>query len=201
VPIQGASRNARSCPGFGDLGRLELCDKPGRHNGEVSTRLGLLGLLALRISFSCAISASETSCVEPPGSELAQASPTALTVEPNPVVAGSEAMLSIAADGLPADTNVGAGAAWQCWNGSEWIQTHHIARGWGDGGAQTIELAPAVTITVPSIGLPVPSSYPIVIPDVAPGLYRIEDRVVGPGGVTITGFVFVEVRGLRGSKE
>jgi len=162
------------------------------HAGYVLKRFGSFGLLALLLLASCSVSAGGVSCVEPPASELAQVSPTVLTVEPNPVAAGSEAMLSIAADGLPDDALAGAAALWQCWNGSEWIDTHQIGRGW-DGAPWTQELTTDETFAVPAIGLQIPNSYPILIPEVKPGLYRIEDVAGSPGGVDVTGFVFVEV--------
>jgi hypothetical protein len=119
-------------------------------------------------------------------------SPLALTVEPNPVVSGSGAVLSLGADGLSDDFIDGAGASWQCWNGTEWIATHQVIKNYG-GGARTSKVEPGATTAVEAIGLPIPNSYPIHIPNVAPGTYRIEDRVVRPGGVDIVGFVVVEV--------
>ena len=89
---------------------------------------------------------------------------------------------------------VGASASWQCWNGSSWEITHQLIRGGSFGGAEAEALAviPGVTTTIPAIGLEVPSEFPIAIPDVAPGTYRIEDRVHA-GQDFLIGFVIVEV--------
>lgn len=139
-----------------------------------------------------------TGCLEPPASELSAESRLVLALDPNPTPAGQEATLSLSlteaeitrriAEGLPADVVGGAGAAWQCWDGSRWVDTHQIVRGFA-GEPRTLAVAPGQTTTIPAIGLRLPNSYQILIPDVPPGLYRIEDTMTG-----ISGFVIVEVR-------
>lgn len=132
-------------------------------------------------------------CVQTPTSELAQTSELALSVEPNPVGGGATATLSIDLGGLPADAIVGAGVEWQCWDGSEWVPTHQIVRAFGQLEPVTNEVAPGATTAVVAIGLSVPNSYDVIIPDVAPGIYRIADQAIVPGG-EVSGFVLVEVR-------
>jgi hypothetical protein len=93
---------------------------------------------------------------------------------------------------------VGAATWWQCWNGSEWVDTHLVERGWYDGKGKTIELGPDVTWGIPDIGLQIPSSFPIVIPDVEPGIYRLRDQAFTLAsddrpGLTTPGFVIVRV--------
>ncbi|MGH8924708.1 MAG: hypothetical protein ACRDWA_08770 [Acidimicrobiia bacterium] len=107
--------------------------------------------------------------------------------------AGAAATLSIELDGLPADAIVGAGVEWQCWDGSEWVPTHQIIRGFGEIEPVTNEVAPGATTAVVAIDMSVPNSSVIIIPDVAPGTYRISDRAIVSGG-EVSGFVMVEVR-------
>ena len=134
----------------------------------------------------------DATCVDPPDSELEVDSPLDLTVEPNPVAAGGSATLSIGRGELPENSNIGAGAAWQCWKGTAWVDTHQIVRAFAPGYGEAIAVVPGVDTTIPAVGLEVPSSYPIKIPEVASGTYRIVDDASGPGG-TVTGFVIVEV--------
>lgn len=94
--------------------------------------------------------------------------------------------------GLPDETVVGVDAEWQCWAASTWVTTHIVYRGFGENAGQTIPVNSEFQIRVPSIGLALDQAYPIVIPQVGPGTYRIEDDVV-TAGTTLTGFTFVEV--------
>ncbi|MGH8945921.1 MAG: hypothetical protein ACRDVL_07220 [Acidimicrobiia bacterium] len=137
---------------------------------------------------------AERNCTLPPEEELAADLDVQLAVDPNPVAAGSPATLSIEQGALPPDSSVGAGAVWQCWDGSGWVDTHQIVKAFNDGqDAQAIAVKPGATTTIPAIALPIPSSYPIVIPEVEPGTYRIVDEVFAGGEGAIRGFVLVEV--------
>lgn len=136
----------------------------------------------------------ERNCVLPPEDELTVEPDVQLAVDPNPVPAGSPATLSMEQGSLPSGSSVGAGAVWQCWDGSSWVDTHQIVKGFDDGqDAQAIAVRPGATTTIPAIDLPIPSSYPIVIPEIEPGTYRITDEVLTGGEGSITGFVIVEV--------
>ncbi len=128
----------------------------------------------------------------------------ALTLNPNPVSSGSKAVLSVSSEGLPADALNGIAALWQCWNGSGWISTHALFRG----------VAPCQDPTRPptcgepsvralgdpyfAIGLGVPNAFPILVPDVPAGVYRIQDTVLLPNplgaSAEVTGVVIVWVR-------
>ena len=141
-------------------------------------------------------SAEGVQCFEPPQSELEAASSLTMTVEPNPVEAGAIATLSVSTDEPPYVYMVGAGATWQCWDGTAWVATYQILRdGYGSGEADpvTLEVIPGATTTIPAIGLNVPNSYPIRIPTVPPGTYRIIDQVEGRGE-RVGGHVIVVVR-------
>lgn len=141
-------------------------------------------------------SAEGIQCFEPPQSELEVVSSLTMTVEPNPVEAGSIANLSVLTDEPPYVYMVGAGAAWQCWNGTAWVDTYQILRdGYGSGEADPVafEVIPGATTTIPAIGLNVPNSYPIRIPAVPSGTYRIIDWAEG-AGERIGGHVIVVVR-------
>lgn len=158
-------------------------------------------------SGGCASSGSETAtatstsaspypagveCTTPPVDEIETASSLSLFVEPNPVKAGSEAILILDSDGLGPDALSGAGVAWQCWNGSSWVATgHQVVRGIG-GNPQTIALPPGAVSTIPAVGLPTPNSFPILIPPEPPGTYRIRDTVMNNDSA-LNGFVIVEV--------
>jgi hypothetical protein len=87
---------------------------------------------------------------------------------------------------------IGVDAEWQCWDGSRWVTTHIVYRGFGDNAGQTIPVNAQFQIRVPSIGLALDGGYPMVIPQVAPGTYRIEDTAIADGD-TIGGFGVVEV--------
>jgi hypothetical protein len=86
----------------------------------------------------------------------------------------------------------GVATWWQWWNGTEWIDTYLVERDYGNGPT-TFKIEPGLTTTIPALGLAVPNSATIIIPDVAPGLYRIRDELGSQGSEPITGFVLVEV--------
>lgn len=131
-------------------------------------------------------------CVMPPATERAAGSDLQVTVEPNPVSAGAEVTLAVRLQNSTPDMSVGASAEWQCWNGERWVGTHQLLRDWTDGGPRAIEVPPGATTTVPGIGLPVPNTFRVIVPDVSVGVYRIADTAVS-GGESVTGFVIVEV--------
>jgi hypothetical protein len=152
----------------------------------------LLVLSILLASCSDGTSPASGECLNPPSTEQERTSDLELTVTPNPVAAGSLATISVSLGGPSSYYVGGAGAAWQCWDGSGWVTTHQIVRGFS-GNPITLEVAPGATTTIPAIGLRIPNSYPIVIPDVSPGIYRITDAAYRRS-VEATGFVLVEVR-------
>jgi hypothetical protein len=47
-------------------------------------------------------------------------------------------------------------------------------------------------MTIPAVALRLPNTYPILIPNVSPGTYRIEEEIFWEGGLT-AGYVIVEV--------
>lgn len=120
-------------------------------------------------------------CLEPPAAAL-DADDLTLSIE-GPVEPGAVVELTNNGSGT-----VGAGLEWQCWNGGGWVPTHQVVRDFGSGDAVTMSVQPGVTTTLAGVGIDLPNSSPIVIPDVGPGTYRLAE--VGSQAattVTITG--------------
>ena len=154
--------------------------------------VGLLFVMAACGNGSGTSGISDVSCQDPPAEELSAESALDIVVTPNPAASGMEASLSVSGDGLAADAVTGAGAFWQCWNGSQWVDTHHMVKG-ESATYRTRAVTPGATVTIPAVGYLLPSSRAILIPDVPPGTYRIVDSVAVDGAV-MTGFVLVQVR-------
>jgi len=156
----------------------------------------LLALLAVACSGITATTTTtglvEPPCESPPAAEIEAPSQLEVTVDPSPARPRERVELAVASTGLPDDALAGIDAAWQCWDGSRWVTTHVVYRGFGDNVGQTIPINADFQIRVPSIGLALDDGYPIVIPQVAPGRYRIEDEIVVDGG-SVPGFAIVEV--------
>jgi hypothetical protein len=131
-------------------------------------------------------------CEKPRSDEFELESEVGISVNPNPAAARDVVELTVSRGDLPRDAVIGVEAEWQCWDGSTWVTTHIVYRGFGDNAGQTIPVNSEFQIMVPSIGLALDESYPIVIPQVTPGTYRIRDEVFA-GSSNITGFTFVEV--------
>lgn len=134
----------------------------------------------------------DVSCEEPPVAEVDAQSALEMTVDPNHAPPRETVSLTVASTGLPEGALGGVDARWQCWDGSEWATTHAVYRGFGDNPGQTIPLNVEFQIRVPSIGLDLDEGYPIVIPQVDPGTYRIQDEVIVDEQM-YSGFVVVEV--------
>lgn len=133
-------------------------------------------------------------CEQPPLQELEAESNLGLSVDPNPAFPRQTVTLTVSSRGLPDDALAGVDARWQCWSGAEWVTTHAVYRGFGDIPGQTIPLNSEFQIRVPSIGLALDEGFPIVIPQVDPGAYRISDEVIVEGEA-VPGFVIVDVEG------
>lgn len=134
----------------------------------------------------------DVSCGMPPAAELDAESTLAMSVDPNPTQPRQTVSLTVSSAGLPEDALAGVDARWQCWDGEMWATTHAVYRGFGDSPGQTIRLNADFQIRVPSIGLELDEGFPIVIPQVEPGIYRIQDEVIVEDEST-SGFVLVEV--------
>jgi len=118
-----------------------------------------------------------------------------ISLDPNAVDAGGEVTLSVHFDGQPPGDYIGAaGMSWECWKGDSWVETHILVRAFNESAKPSaIDLSADGDVGVPDIGLNVPNSYDVLIPQVAPGIYRITDRIFGPDS-TLTAHVAVEVR-------
>lgn len=163
-------------------------------SGRMSRPLVLMAL-ALAVAACGAGAATSTTigtvvCEEPPSS--VETSGLEMSLEPNPVSPREVAHLRVAGGSLPADASVGVDAMWQCWDGEGWATTHVVYRGFGDNAGQTIPVNDTFQIHVPSIGLALDAGYPIVVPAVEAGVYRIADKVIHDE-TEVEGFVLVEV--------
>lgn len=158
----------------------------------------LMVLATVVVATACSSGASTTTpppdiaCEEPPAEELENPSTIEMSVEPNPAPPRETVSLTVSSQGLPDDARGGVDARWQCWNGSQWVTTHAVYRGFGDNPGQTIPLNSEFQIRVPSIGLDLDQGFPIVIPQVEPGTYRVEDEVI-VDEESLTGYVIVKV--------
>ena len=141
-------------------------------------------------------------CADPPSSEGQVESLAVLKLEPSPVAADSSADLSVERGSVSENAVVGVAAFWECWTEEKgWVPTHVLVRGYGDRSPAVLEYDPDSNAFVESVALAVPSTYPILIPDVRPGTYRIRDEVadiVEGTPARVTGFVLVEVLGSGG---
>lgn len=136
---------------------------------------------------------SPVSCVDGPADD--ETSELVLEIHPNPVGAGETAVLRTTDPVDGEATIVGAGLEWQCWDGEECVATHQLFRApYYRGGAAAIAVEPGATTAAPAVGVPLPSSDSIVIPEVSPGTYRVVDRGLRPGGSEVTGSLRVEVQ-------
>lgn len=150
-----------------------------------------LGLVLVLVSCGGgADPANPVQCTTPPPTD--ETSGLSMVVDPNPAQALQVVDLVVRGDDLPDSAVVGVNAFWQCWDGSAWATTHVVYRGIGDDAGQTIPINDSFQIQVPSIGLALDAGYPIVIPRVGPGVYRIADEVILEEG-DVGGFVLVEV--------
>ncbi len=127
-------------------------------------------------------------CQSPPPAEIGAPSLISMTLEPNPVAPGTRATLRVSDAGLPSGAFVGLDVIWQCWDGSRWIDTYQLVRAVDPFAAQAIQVEPGVTTTLAGLGVPVPVTAEILIPDVPPGIYRIWEEASG-----IPGHLIVEV--------
>jgi hypothetical protein len=141
-------------------------------------------------------------CADPTSSEVEVESLAVLKVEPSPVARGSGADLSVERGSVSENAVVGVAAFWECWTEEQgWVATHVLVRGYGDRSPAVLEYDPDSNAFVELVALAVPNTYPILIPDVRPGTYRIRDEVadvVEDTPARITGFVLVEVLGSEG---
>ena len=165
-------------------------------------RKGLSSALTVLLVAAACTSTAEPSttsptgeCSEPPSEELEFESDFDVSLEPNPVEAGGEATLSVNYEGLTKDYIGGAGASWECWDGNSWVKTHILVRAFGDASQPAvIDLSEDENFGIPDIGLLIPNSYQIIVPNVSPGTYRITDYLFG-AGTSLTAHVEVEVLG------
>jgi hypothetical protein len=112
-------------------------------------------------------------------------------LSPNPVEAGGEATLSVDYDGPLVGFNGGVGASWECWSEDRWVATHILVRTINDWEPSVIDLSDPREEVI-DIGLLIPNSYQVLIPEVPPGIYRIRDGLFG-FELSLTAYEIVEV--------
>lgn len=139
-----------------------------------------------------ALAPEPVQCSDPPPIEVSAVSPLDISLIPERVRAGEPAEVIVTAPSSSPDALMGVGLDWLCWDGSRWAMTHKLVT--DDVAAGPLALAhplpPGVTTTIPGLGVALPSSSLILIPDVPPGTYRLQTgRPVGG----VTPFVIVEV--------
>jgi len=122
-----------------------------------------------------------------------------LSISANPVAGGDVITLYFGSNDTPGGDNIvpgttatGWGSSWQCWNGVEWVDTHLLEHGTGNPG-EVIARDPEVVTTMPAVGMPVPDSFEVTVPDVDSGWYRIEADVHSDAQGSLVGHVAVEV--------
>ena len=154
----------------------------------------LLVVTACTSTADTSTTTTQSLCSDPPASELEFDSEFEISLDPNPVFAGSEATLSVDYEGQPPGDYIGgAGMSWECWNGVTWVETHILVPGFNESTQpRVIDVSADSDVGIPDIGLTVPNAYQVLIPQVAPGTYRIVDRIFGPES-TLTAHVAVEV--------
>jgi hypothetical protein len=157
------------------------------------SRRAVVALVVAALVVSACEAGRGDACFEPTAAEMEARSPVNMYVEPNPVEGGAAALLTVLDDGLPTGSGTGAGAEWQCWDGTAWVATHQLVRGFDSVEARAIEVGPGMTTSIPAVEFPLTNSFPIIVPDVSPGTYRIADLVLLPDGEEVVGFVHVLV--------
>lgn len=132
-------------------------------------------------------------CQTPPLAERELASPAQVSIEPNPVAADATVTLSVSGEGLLPEYGAATYASWQCWDGTEWVDTH-IAFIIGPAGQpETIQSLPGVTVTFAAALLVLPLETPIVVPALPPGTYRIRIGLTASATENLDAFVVVDV--------
>ncbi len=141
-------------------------------------------------------------CVSAPEPERHSFSEFPLAITDNPTTGGSATVLRIGTpaaidstqDSFPDDLGLtDLGAKWQCWTGATWVETHVLML---DG--DVIVGFPGATTTTLAIGRSLPGVFDVLVPNVAPGWYRIAVSTSGPepygtANSERSGYIAVEV--------
>lgn len=176
-----------------------VCD-----NGRME-KLGPVIIVLTLLAAACTSDGNEPGfgCEPAPEDQRHSTSVFPLSVSENPVHPGASVNLNIGStitqsiarsdDFYEFDKGgTGYGSTWQCWNGSEWVDTHLLIH-----NGETLAGEPGATTTVPAIELLIPESFSVVVPEVEPAWYRIAVDVVifQPEGTPtqLVGHVAIEV--------
>lgn len=126
--------------------------------------------------------ASSTSrCTGPPATELTPASDYTLAISTTVAAPGTVIDVEMQFPTAPPEfATRGITEMWQCWDGTQWIDTHQLmTTGGPDNGPVALELRSDPPSTVPPVAFRISTStrFRIAVPDVAPGFYRITNWV------------------------
>jgi hypothetical protein len=105
-----------------------------------------------------------------------------MSLIPERASAGDSAEVIVEAPASSPETLMGVGLDWMCWDGSGWVMTHKLVTDDNPRGPFSLKHPPppGVTTTMIDLGVSLPSASRIVIPDVVPGIYRLQTgRPVG----------------------
>ena len=114
-----------------------------------------------------------------------------MEIRPNPAASGSVVKLLTEEIRLPETPIVGIGFNLQCWTERGWTNLYRLTRDYL-GEPTAIAYGTDVTFAEPAIGLQLPNQSRILVPDLAPGTYRISDTALTPDS-EFPGFAYLEV--------
>jgi hypothetical protein len=130
-------------------------------------------------------------CLEPPADQVVDTGVLPMEVLPNPASSGTVVELITGEIRLPNAPVVGIGLDLQCWTDNGWTNLYRLTRD-SLGEPTSIPYGTDVTFAEPDLGLSLPDQSRILVPDAAPGIYRIADAVVDSGR-ELPGFAYLEV--------
>lgn len=124
-------------------------------------------------------------CVAPPTSQLdVSESDFEMRLTPSRVRPGEIVELFI---GGQAGDLTGVPTFWQCWDGTEWINTHVGSKSGPANEHDPIVTRAEARMGWVALGLGVPETFRILVPDLPPGTYRLEDSAYpGTAWVIVT---------------
>jgi hypothetical protein len=144
---------------------------------------------------ACSSSGTTTStaiaCLEPPADQVVDAGVLWLEILPNPAASGTVVELFTDEIRLPDTPIVGVGLDLQCWTEAGWTNLYRLTRD-SIGEPTAMPYGTGATFAEPDLGVQLPNLSRILVPDLAPGIYRISDAAL-LAGREFRGFAYLEV--------